>query len=229
MRNPIYYILAALAAVGLLVAPYLIFHQAPIEPNMGFIQKIFYYHVPFAWAMLLSAIIAGIAGGVFVFAGRESAERLSAVAAELTVLFGVTVMTSGPLWGKKAWGHYWVWDARLTTLLLLFLTFIGAMLARRYAGPMGKRIAAGVSLFGAANVPLVYISVKLWKTNHPDSSVVMTLSPSMRAALWTSLAAITVVYVLVLWARVRVEHLSTQIDDLAIEIAERDLVPTEES
>ncbi|MCA9665196.1 MAG: cytochrome c biogenesis protein CcsA [Myxococcales bacterium] len=216
-----YYLLAALTAVGFLVCPYLVFHNAPIEPQMGFIQKIFYFHVPCAWQMLFGAITCGIGGAVFLFKRKPWADRLTTAASELTVVFGALVMTSGPLWARKAWGHYWVWDARLTSLLILFLTFLGVMLARRYAGPAGRRIAAGAALFGAINVPLVYVSVRIWKTNHPSNTVVTTLSPAMRLAFWLSVLTFTLLFVLMMWTRMRTGRLEDEVDELAIAIADR--------
>jgi len=209
-----------LVAAGFVVTPYLIFLVAPIEPNQGFIQKIFYYHVPCAWVMLIAAIFSGVAGGIFLGTKKPWADRFSAACAEITVIFGITVMTTGPLWGKKAWGHYWVWDARLTTMLILFLTFIGVMLARRYSGPLGRKIAAGVALFGAINVPLVFVSVKLWKTNHPTTKVVPTLSAAMRSSLWLSVATFTLLFIVLLVMLMRVEKLRSDVDDMAVLVAE---------
>ena len=98
---------------------------------------------------------------------------------------------SGPLWGRKAWGVWWQWDARLTSSLLLFLMMIAYLLARRYGGPAGRKLSAALALFAAIDVPLVYKSVDIWRTVHPQTTVVPTLDARMRPAFWSAFALIT--------------------------------------
>ena len=105
---------------------------------MGFVQKIFYFHVPCAIMLFLSTFVCAGGSIAFLFKGSERGDRLAVAAAELGVLFGVCVLTSGPLWGRKAWGVWWQWDARLTTSLLLFLMMVAYLMARRYGGPAGR-------------------------------------------------------------------------------------------
>ena len=217
-----FYLLCALAAVGFCVAPALVFFIAPVEPAQGFIQKIFYFHVPCAWSMFLSAVVCAVGGVAYLFRSRRWGDELGAAAGELTVLFGVLVMVTGPLWARKAWGHYWVWDVRLTTVLVLFLVYIAVMLARRYGGPARQRIAAGLAIFGAADVPLIYISVKLWRTIHPETTVVGSLPTGMRVAFFVSLAVFTVLFVCLLWIRLNLERSRSQLDELSVAVAERE-------
>jgi heme exporter protein C len=217
----LFYLLVLLAAAGFAVAPYLVFFVAPAEQTMGLIQKIFYFHVPCAWAMFLGALLAAVGGGAFLFKQRRWGDELGAAAAELTVVFGVLVLVTGPLWARVAWGHYWVWDVRLTTVLVLFFVFAGVLLARRYGGPLRRRIAAGLAIFGAADVPLVYISVRLWRTIHPEATVVDTLPPRMKLAFFVSLGVFTLLFVLLLWLRVNLERARNRLDDLLVAEAER--------
>jgi len=221
-RGPLFLVLVLLTAAGFIVAPYLIFRLAPIEPVQGFIQKIFYFHVPCAWAMFLSAFVCAVGAGAFLFKRRRWGDEVAAAAAEVTVLFGVLVLVTGPLWARKAWGHYWVWDVRLTTVFVLFLIFVSVLLARRFGGPARQRIAAGLAIFGAADVPLVYVSVKLWRTIHPETTVVTTLPAAMRLAFFVSLATFTSLCVLLLWVRVSLERTRHQLDALAVTAAERE-------
>ncbi|MBK8481369.1 MAG: cytochrome c biogenesis protein CcsA [Proteobacteria bacterium] len=220
-RSPVFYLLALCTALGFAVAPYLIFVVAPQEPTMGLIQKVFYFHVPCAWAMFLGAVLAGGAGARYLFTGGRQGEALGTAAAELAVLFGLLVLITGPLWAKVAWGHYWVWDVRLTTMLLLFLIFVAVLLARRYSGPRSKQIAAALALFGAADVPLIYISVRIWNTIHPKTSVVPTLSGSMRLAFFVSLGAFTLLFFMLLWLRLLVERSNGALDELLVAAEER--------
>jgi heme exporter protein C len=215
--------LCVLAAVGFVVAPFLIFFVAPTEPIMGFVQKIFYFHVPCAWAMLLGAVCCGVGGGVYLFRRSQWAAELCTASAGLTVLFGTLVLITGPLWAKVAWGHFWVWDVRLTTVLILYLIFVAVLITRRLSGPSGQKIAAGLALFGAIDVPLIYVSVKIWKTIHPDNSVVASLHPGMKPAFFLSLATFTLVYVILLWLRLRLERSRHRLDQIYVAVQEREL------
>jgi heme exporter protein C len=220
-HSALFYLLCVLAAVGFAVSPYLIFYVAPEEPTMGFIQKIFYFHVPCAWAMFLGAMISGVAGALYLFSHGKRGDAAGTAAAELTVLFGVLVLITGPLWGKVAWGHYWVWDVRLTTVLLLFLIFVAVLLTRRYSGARSKKVAAALALFGAADVPLIYVSVRIWNTIHPKTTVVSELAPGMRVAFFVSLATFTALFGILMWMRFDLERSRTRLDDLMVRFEEQ--------
>jgi heme exporter protein C len=193
------------AAAGFLVVPPLIL-GAPLEPVMGFVQKIFYFHVPCATMLFLSTFAAAGGSIAYLFKGSEAGDRVAAAAAELGVLFGACTLVTGPLWGRKAWGVWWQWDARLTSSLLLFLMLVAYMLARRYGGPAGRKLAAALALFAAVDVPLVYKSVDIWRTVHPKTTVVPSLDPRMRPAFWSSFLLITLLWSVLLAVRVRLER-----------------------
>lgn len=206
-----------LAALGFLTVPQLIL-AAPIEPIMGAVQKIFYFHVPCALMMFLSTFTAAGGSMAFLFKGSEAGDRLAHAASELGVVFGACVLVSGPLWGRKAWGVWWQWDARLTSSLLLFLILNGYLLARRYGGPGGRKLAAALSLFAAVDVPLVYKSVDIWRTVHPQTTVVPSLDPRMRPAFWTSFALITLTWGLLLALRLRLAHARATLAELELSV-----------
>src|SRR6266478_5499865 len=143
-----------LAAAGFLLVPWLIL-AAPLEPVMGFVQKIFYFHVPCATMLFASTFTCAAGSVAYLFKGSERGDRLAVAAGELGVLFGTCVLVTGPLWGRKAWGVWWQWDARLTMALLLELVFISYLLVREYGGPGSDKLAAAVGLFGTAVSPFV--------------------------------------------------------------------------
>src|ERR1700712_517358 len=192
------------AIAGFLTVPLLIV-SAPIEPVMGVVQKIFYFHVPCAIMMFLSTFTAAGGSIAYLFKGSERGDRIAYAAGELGVLFGACVLVSGPLWGRKAWGVWWQWDARLTSSLLLFMILNAYLLARRYGGPGGRKLAAALALFAAVDVPLVYKSVDVWRTVHPQTTVVPSLDPRMRPAFWGSFVLITLVWGILLALRTRLE------------------------
>lgn len=220
MLQRLFPIAIVLALAGFAAAPFLI-GAAPYESTMGLVQKIFYFHVPSALMMFAGAFTAGIAGARYLFTGAPRADRLSAAATELTVLFGLIVLVTGPLWARKAWGVWWDWDARLTSSLLVWLMFSACLIVRRYGGPGSGKLAAGVALFGAANVPFVYLSVNYWRTLHPKTTVVPSLGPGMREPFWFCAAAFLMLFLTLLAVRVRIGELEALADDLALE---RDVV-----
>ena len=210
-----------LAAIGLFAtAPFLI-GAAPYESTMGLVQKIFYFHAPAGMTMFLAATVSGVASGWFLYTGRPSADRIAAAAAELTVMFGAIVLMTGPLWGRKAWGVWWQWDARLTSSLLLWMMFTACLLVRRYGGPGSAKLAAAVSLFGMANVPFVYISVNVWRTVHPKTTVVPTLAAGMRGPFWFCVAAFACLFLVLLAARVRLGEQEAELETLYLALGDR--------
>jgi heme exporter protein C len=207
----------AAAAAGFVVVPGMI-SNAPVEPVMGFVQKIFYFHVPCAIMLFLSTFACAAGSIAYLFKGSEKGDRLAVSAAELSVLFGACVLVSGPLWGRKAWGVWWQWDARLTSSLLLVLMMVGYLIARRYAGPAGRKLAAALALFAAVNVPLVYKSVDIWRTVHPQTTVVPKLDPRMRPAFWSAFLLMTLTWSLLLALRYRLENARAALASARLEV-----------
>lgn len=201
------------AAAGFIVVPLMILH-APTESTMGIVQKIFYFHVPCAMLMFLSTFVCAGGSIAYLFKGSEKGDWLAQTTGELGVLFGACTLVTGPLWGRKAWGVWWQWDARLTSSLMLFLILIGYQLARRYGGPAGRKLAAALALFAAVDVPLVYKSVDIWRTVHPKTTVVRTLDPEMRPAFWASFALLTLVWGILLALRMRLAAARARRDHL---------------
>jgi heme exporter protein C len=209
----LYVPLLALATGLFMLAPILV-ARAPYESTMGLIQKIFYFHVPSAMMLFVSAFVCGIASAVFLFKKSPAADRLAAAAGELTVVFGLIVLVTGPIWAKKAWGVWWQWDARLTSSLLLWMMFVAYLLVRRYGGPGSEKLAGAMALFGMANVPFVYVSVNYWRTLHPKTSVVPSLAPEMRLPFWFCVGAFTLLYLLLLTLRKRLEEQRARVEAL---------------
>ena len=146
--------------------------------------------------------------------GGRSRTRTALAAAELVVVFGLIGLITGPLWGRKAWGVWWSWDARGTSALVLWLVFVSYLLLRRFGGPGSERLSAAVGLFGMFNAPFVYWSVNLWRTLHPKTSVVPSLPVAMGVPLWFSTAAFLGLFMLLLTMRIRLEQRRAELDAL---------------
>lgn len=206
-------VMLTVAAAMFAVAPFMII-AAPNEATMGLVYKIYFFHMPSAWMFLLAAIVSGVASARFLFFKKASADGWAVAAAELAVLFGLFTLVTGPLWARKAWGVWWVWDARLTSSLMLFMIFVAYALLRKYGGPGSDKLGAGMALFGMANVPFIYVSVNYWRTFHPPTSVVPSLPVEMGIPLWYCVAAFTLLFVVLLKMRARLEHQRARVDAL---------------
>ncbi len=203
----------ALAAGMFALAPWMI-NAAPNEATMGLVYKIYFFHMPSAWMFMVAAITSGIASARFLFLKRPSADGWALAAGELAVLFGAFTLVTGPLWARKAWGVWWVWDARLTSSLMLFMIFVAYLLLRKYGGPGSDKLGAGMALFGMANVPFIYVSVNYWRTFHPLTSVVPTLPVEMGIPLWYCVTAFTLLFIVLLRMRARLEHQRARVEAL---------------
>ena len=211
--------LTAVAAAMFAYAPYMIDH-APYESSMGLVQKIFYFPAPSGMVMLMSAVVCGVASALYLWRRSPSADHVAIASAELTVLFGLIVILTGPLWARKAWGIWWDWEARLTMSFVGWLIAVSYLFVRKYAGPGSDKLGAALAVFGTANVPFIYISVNLWRTLHPKTTVVPTLPPLIKGPFWFSFVALFLLYVLLLTARLHLERQRASLD--ALYLAEED-------
>src|SRR5690349_14277643 len=213
MLNRAFVPITVVAAAMFAYAPLMIL-DAPYESTMGLVQKIFYFHAACGMAMFLAAFASGIGSAGFLFSKKPSADRMAVAGAELTVIIGLIVLVTGPLWARKAWGVWWQWDARLTSTLVMWMIFNAYLLLRRYGGPGSEKLAAAVALFGMANVPFVYWSVNVWRTLHPKTSVIPSLQPGMRGPFWFCVVAFLLVTSVILMLRMELEKRRQQLDEL---------------
>ena len=208
-------VLLAIALAMFIPTPFIL-ANASFEASMGVVSKIFYFHLPSAIAFLLFAFVSGIASVVFLVRQSKTADHVAVAAAELAVVCGLITLVTGPLWARKAWGTWWVWEARLTSSLVVWMLLTAYLLLRRFGGAGSEMLAAAVSIFGMALVPFVYWSVNLWRTMHPLTSVIPTLPPEMaRPALWC-VGAFFSLYAGLLLVRVRLSRAAAALEDAYI-------------
>lgn len=198
--------------------------MAPTEAQMGISQKIFYFHVPSAYAMYVGFCLAAIGSGVFLWRASPGAERLATAGAEVGVLFCLIVLSSGPLWARKAWGVWWTWDPRLTTTLLAGMIFLAYLMLRAspnsYVGLAERKFAAGLAVLGLCVVPLIHYSVQRWRGQHPT---VITrqgggLDPQMWPPLLLAFLAFTALVSLLVILRLRTLTLADAVRELRREL-----------
>ena len=172
---------AIFAAIGL----YIGFFVAPTDAQQGEVYRIIFIHVPAAWmSMFIYIVMAFWAAMGLVYNTRLSAMMASALA-PTGALFTFVALWTGAIWGKPTWGTWWVWDARLTSELILLFLYFGFMALHAAFEDVrrGDRAAAVLALVGAVNVPVIYWSVKWWNTLHQGASVSLTSAPSMAATM----------------------------------------------
>ena len=173
---------------------------------MGIVQKIFYFHVPSAYAMYLAWAVCTVTSILFVVRRQDKFDMIARASAELALIFGIIVMTTGPLWGKKAWGAYWVWDPRLTSALVLTMIILSYVLLRYFSeGEVIKKFSAALAIVGAAMIPLIHISVDIWRGQHPSVLRGGGLAPEMKTTLLVCLTAFTIVFIVFLRKRYHLE------------------------
>jgi len=179
---PWFYVLAAILAIA---GMYIGFFVAPTDFQQGEAYRIIFIHVPAAWmSMFLYLVMAFYASLGFVFNTRLSSMMARAIA-PTGAMFTFLALWTGSMWGRPMWGAYWVWDARLTSELILLFLYIGFMaLQAAIDDPRRGDKAGGVlALVGAMNVPIIYFSVKWWNTLHQGSSINLTRAPSMASIM----------------------------------------------
>ncbi len=197
-------VLLLLTLVSWIWALYRIFLASPAEKTMGVVQKIFYIHVPSAWIAFLSFLIVCIASILYLRSRKARWDRLALTSAEIGVFFTTLVLLTGPLWAKPVWNTFWTWDARLSTSLILWLIYIAYLLIRAYTldTTRAKQFAAVFGIIGFLDVPVVYMSIRWWRTLHPSPVIAAGsesgLAPAMLETLIISLVAVTLLYVVLL-------------------------------
>jgi heme exporter protein C len=208
-QDLVFYVLFAATAASFLYDIHLIFFRTPVELTMGIVQKIFYFHVPAAYAMYLAAGACCLGSIAYLWSPNDARDAFAKAGAETAVVFGLIVMITGPLWGAKAWGRYWTWDPRLTTTMLTVLIYVAYVLLRSFAGEgdAEKKFAAALGILGGPMLYIIHISVQKWGGQHPVviGSGGQGIAKSMLPALFVSLGAFTLLTVVLLWTRTKIE------------------------
>jgi heme exporter protein C len=217
------------AVVLLLIgaAAYAALFVAPTERTMGTIQRIFYLHVPSAWTGLTAFFICFIANLLYVWRREPRWDWLGISAAEVGLAFTTVVLVTGPIWAHPVWGIWWTWDARLTTTFLLWLLYISYLLLRGLLEDSQRRAAlsAVFGIFAFLDVPLVYVSNRLWRTQHPQPVILggegSGLDPTMAKVLLLCVISVFGIMIPVLVDRYRLERLRHEVDQLRFEVENR--------
>ena len=195
-----------------------IFLRAPVAQLEagGLAQKIFYFHVPAAYAMYLSGAVCFVASAAYLVTPSDKRDAWARAGAEVAVAFGFVMLISGPLWAKKAWGVYWAWEPRLVTTMLSVLIYMAIVVLRAFAGDgeAERKFAAALGVLGTVNLPIIHFSVQKWGGIHP--SVIGKgggglQHPDMKTALLMGFIAMTLLAILLLLSRARLAIASARL------------------
>ena len=219
--------LISLAAAFLAVGAYLAFFVAPADYQQGDSVRIMFIHVPAAWlAMFCYSLMAVAALGTLVWR-HPLADVAAKAAAPLGAAFTLLALFTGSVWGKPMWGTWWVWDARLTSVLVLFIMYLGLIALWRSFDDPGRagRVAAILTLVGFINIPIIKFSVDWWNTLHQPASVIRldgtTIHPTMLWPLLIMAAGFTLAFMALHFGAMRAEIFRRRVRTAQIMIAQQ--------
>jgi len=207
---------ALFGGLALGACQWLIFAYAPVEATMGLPQKIFYLHLPLAWWGLISFFVVFASSIAYVCTRRPHWDALAGSAAEIGLVMAVLSLVSGSIWARHSWGVWWTWDARLTTTLVMCFIYAGYLIIRGMDMQPGRKalIAAVVGIAAFLDVPLVFLSARLWSYIHPSS---ITLEPEMKLTVIACVASFALLWAGLLLFRFRLALDEQSLDRIAME------------
>lgn len=211
-------LLAVMGGLAFALCQWLIYAYAPVEATLGLSQKIFYVHLPLAWWGLCSFFLVFLGSVSWLWRRRLAADRLALAAAEVGVLLSGLALLTGMFWARRSWGVWWTWDPRLTTTLIMWFIYVGYLVLRGLDVPPMRRstICAVVGVVAFLDVPLVFLSARLWRSIHPAvfANKEGGLEPQMRMTVFACVTAFGLLWAALVWLRKRQLDLWARLDKL---------------
>ena len=216
-------VLWGLGFILMIAALYMVFIYVPTEKHTGIVQRIFYFHVPVAWVGFLAFFVTFVSSILYLWKRQVKWDAIACASAEVGIVFTTLVLITGPIWAKPVWGIWWTWDARLTTSLVLWLIYVAYLLVRSLATEpaRGARYGAVIGIVGFIDVPIVFLTVNLWRTQHPTTIIFEGgLTTPMLFTLIVCLTAFTVLYILLVMQGAGLKSLEADVKRLRSMLAE---------
>ena len=213
---PVTWALALLFIAGGL---YYAFPGSPPDYQMGEVVRLMYVHPQAAWLAMLTYVLMAVAALGTIIWRHPLADVLQKAAAPIGAAFALLGLVTGMLWGQPTWGTYWVWDARLTSFLILFIMFLGLIAIWATVDDPGRaaRIAAILTLVGAVNLPIIYFSVQIWSTLHQPQGVLQGQTDAhFLPPMFLMLAGYTFLFISILLLRMRTEVLGRRVRSMQL-------------
>ncbi|MGA9525299.1 MAG: cytochrome c biogenesis protein CcsA [Myxococcaceae bacterium] len=218
---------AVVAVVGVLllaVGGYIGLAVAPRDSMMGDVQRIMYVHVPAVWMALVALTVNFVASVAYMFKNSWKLDSLAEAAAEVGVLLGANGVLLGAIWGRPTWGVWWTWDPRLTTAAILLVAYSGYLALRKFVEDPERRAvwSAVVGIIAFVDIPILWFSVKWWRSLHQIQSTPQTVDRPMVVPLRISAFAFLLLMIVFIWQRYRISQHA-----LEEEVALPDALPPE--
>jgi len=221
-------ILDIVTIISVLGATAMVFLYAPIERVMGAVQKVFYFHVATGWVGMLSFLFAAVAGVLYLVKKNKHWDYIGIASVEIGIIFIFINIVTGSIWARPIWNTWWTWDPRLTTATIMELVYIAYLMLRQGIEDPDRRARFGAvyAIVGFLSVPLTFFSIRIFRTIHPvviagsDPSAVGTfdMTSSMFNTLMVSIAVFSILFVDLVWHRIRLGQLSNQVEELKYRI-----------
>ncbi|HXG33383.1 MAG TPA: cytochrome c biogenesis protein CcsA [Bryobacteraceae bacterium] len=218
MREKILIALAALAGLLLARNLYVMLLELPDEAAQGAIYRIIFFHVPAAWTAFAGFFVALVSSVLYLIRHNLRYDALAVSATEVGLAFGAVNLVTGMIWGRIIWGIWWTWDARLTSMLICWLLYAGYLMLRRAVDDPTQRarFAAVFSIFAFVDVPIVWFSIKWWRTQHPGPVVWGggSMDPAMYQMLFFNWIPLLLLACALVMLRLRQEETAREIEAL---------------
>ena len=220
--------LIALVLVG--VATYMVFFFAPIEAVMGPVQKIFYFHVATAWVGMLGFMAAMLAAIAYLVTKNNKWDLVEVSSIEIALAFFLITIVTGSIWAYPAWNAWWTWDPRLTTAAIVELVYVAYLMLRQGIEDPERRarFSAVYAIVGSISVPATFFAIRLMRTIHPvvigsnspGAEGSFSMTPKMGITFAISLAAFSVLFISLMWHRIRLGQLSEKVEQLKLKFTQ---------
>lgn len=221
-------ILDTITVLLLAIATGMVFFYAPAEAVMGDVQRVFYFHVAAGWVGMLAFLAAAIAGIAYLKTGDRKWDIAGLAAVEIGLVFAFVNTVTGSIWARPIWNTWWTWDPRLTTATIMELIYAAYLMLRAGIEDPNRRARFGAvyAIIGFVSVPLTFFSARLFRTihptvigsNQPGSEGQFDMTPAMLQTFLFSLFAFSVIFVDLLWHRIRLGHLADKVEQLKLKL-----------
>jgi heme exporter protein C len=219
-----------IAFAMLTAATLMVFAYAPIERVMGPVQKVFYFHVAAGWVGMLAFLVAVVAGVAYLITKKSIWDMVGLGSIEIGIVFMLINIVTGSIWARPIWNTWWTWDPRLTTATIMELVYAAYLMLRSGIDDPDRRARFGAvyAIIGFISVPMTFLSIRIFRTIHPvvvgnnDPTVsgAFSMTPAMSQTFALSLVAFSILFISLLWHRIRLGQLEEKVESLKLKLVQ---------